>query len=158
MDEGMGGDWMSTRRNTNRGYRKLIVWQDAVAYYVLTCRVFRAMPYVLRRVASNQIAAADSIHRNIAEGYCRRSATEYLRFLNIALSSAGESVSGLHAYREADQIGEQDFEEADVLAYKLENGLSRLIQTVQGKRAAGEWDESFIVQESNAAYGARSDD
>ena len=149
---------MSERRNTNRGYRKLRVWQDAVAYYVLTCRIFRSFSYVLRRVASNQIAAADSIHRNIAEGYCRRSAAEYLRFLNIALSSAGESVSGLHAYREADQIGEQDFEEADVLAYKLENGLSRLIQTVQGKRAAGEWDESFIVQESNAAYGARSDD
>jgi len=149
---------MSERRNTNRGYRRLTVWQDAVEYYVLTCRIFRSFSYVLRRVSSNQIASVDSIHRNIAEGYCRRSAAEYLRFLNIALSSAGESVSGLHAYRKADQISEQDFEEADVLAYKLKNGLTRLIERVQQKRSQGDWDESFIVRESNAAYGAQSND
>jgi len=144
---------VTPRRNVNRGYRKLIVWQDAVSYYVLTCRVFRTLPYSLRRVASNQVASADSVHRNIAEGYCRRSATEYLRFLNIALSSAGESVSGLHACRQAGQITDADFEEADALAYKLENGLSRLIQRVDEKRYNGEWQERLIVQESNAAYG-----
>ena len=134
------------------------MWQDAIAYYVLTSKVFRALPYVLRRVASNQIASVDSVHRNVAEGYCRRSATEYLRFLNIALSSAGESVSGLHACREAGQISAQDFEEADRLAYKLENGLGRLIQRVHEKRTGGGWDESFVVRESNAAYGAQDDD
>ena len=149
----MGEAAISPRRNVNRGYRKLIVWQDAVSYYVLTCRVFRPLPYPLRRVASDQIASADSIHRNIAEGYCRRSATEYLRFLNIALSSAGESVSGLHACRQAGQIADADFEQADALAYKLENGLSRLIQRVEEKRYHGEWQESLIVQESTAAYG-----
>jgi four helix bundle protein len=132
----------------------LRVWEDAVAYYVLTCRIFRSFPYVLRRVASNQIASVDSVHRNIAEGYSRRSASEYLRYLNIALSSLAESVSGLHTYRKADQISEEDFDEADALAYKLENGLTRLVSRVEQKRMQGDWDESYIVRESNAAYGA----
>jgi len=153
----MSGDGRGRRRNRNRGYRDLRVWQEAVAYYVLTCRIFRAMPYVLRRVAANQIAAVDSIHRNIAEGYCRRSGAEHLRYLNIALSSLGESVSGLHAYRDGDQITDDDFQEADTLAYKLENGLIRLIERVARKRADGEWDKGYIVQESNEPYGGHPD-
>ena len=75
------------RKNRNRGYQKLTVWKDAIEYYFLTCDVFRPFPYELKRVASQQIASADSVHRNIAEGYCRRSIKEYLNFLNIALGS-----------------------------------------------------------------------
>lgn len=86
------------RRNRNRGYQKLTVWNDAIEYYVLTCEVFRSWPYDLKRVISQQIASVDSVHRNIAEGYCRRSIKEYLNFLNISLGSLGESVSGLCAY------------------------------------------------------------
>jgi len=84
-------------KNKNRGYQQLRVWQDAIEFYVLSCRVMRAFPYDLRRVASQGIASTDSVHRNIAEGYCRRSVTEYLQFLNHALGSLGESVSGLIA-------------------------------------------------------------
>jgi four helix bundle protein len=150
--------WMSPRRNVNRGYRKLDVWNDAVEYYALTCRIFRGFSYELKRVASNQIAAVDSIHRNIAEGYCRRSVKEYLQFLHVALASAGESVSGLHAYRRSDQISQVDFDAADVVAYKLENGLKRLIESLERKRDAGDWNDSFIVRESNAAYNVKESD
>ena len=143
---------MGERRNVNRGYRKLVVWSDAIGYYDLTCRIFRGFPYELKRVASNQIAAVDSIHRNIAEGYCRRSIKEYLQFLNVALASAGESVSGLHACKTAGQIPEAAFEEADALAYKIENGLIRLIERLQEKQEAGDWDDTFVVHESNEAY------
>ena len=74
---------MIQRKNINRGYQKLIVWQDAADLYVSTCKIFRKFQYELRRVASNQIASVDSVHRNIAEGYCRRSINEYLQSLNI---------------------------------------------------------------------------
>ena len=83
------------RKNKNRGYQKLRVWNDAIAYYVKTCEVFRKFPYELKRVASQAISSSDSVHRNIAEGYGRRSIREYLNFLNIAISSLGESVSGI---------------------------------------------------------------
>ncbi len=145
---------MNERWNINRGYQKLTVWQDAAELYVLTCKIFRRFLYELLRVASNQIASVDSVHRNIAEGYCRRSLNEYLQSLNIALGSIGESVSAVHVYRRADQISAEEFEAGDVLAYKLENGLKKLIESLQYKRERGDWEDSFILRESNAAYGS----
>jgi four helix bundle protein len=141
------------KRNKNRGYQKLRVWMDAVEYYKKTWEVFRKLPYELRRVASQQIASSDSVHRNIAEGYCRRSIHEYLQFLYIALGSLGESVSGLYAYKDANQISSEDFETLDALAFKLENGLLKLVQTLEEKRELGEWTDHLMIKESNAAYG-----
>jgi len=130
----------------------LRVWDDAVEYYVQTCMIFRAFPYVLNRVASQAIASADSIHRNIAEGYCRRSIREYLYFLNISLGSLGESVSGLTACRKAEQITEEQFQNLDSLAFKLENGLLKLIKSLEQKKASGEWIDTLMVEENNACY------
>ena len=141
------------RKNRNRGYQKLTVWKDAIEYYVLTCDVFRSFPFELKRVSSQQIASADSVHRNIAEEYCRRSIKEYLNFLNISLGSLGESVSGLFGYRKAKQISEVQFEKLDALAYKLENGLLKLLESLERKRDQGAWVDSLVVKESNAVYG-----
>ena len=104
-------------------------------------------------MARQAIASSDSVHRNIAEGYCRRSINEYLNFLNIALGSLGESVSGLHAYRKAEQLAEEDFEKLDSLGYKIENGLLRLVESLERKREQGDWIDHLIVKESNAVYG-----
>src|SRR6267142_989295 len=118
-NDGIGNNGMRTeRKNINRGYMMLIVWQDAAELYRLTCKIFRKFQYELRRVASNQIASVDSVHRNVAEGYCRRTINEYLQLLNVASGSLGESVSGAHVYRRADQLSEEEFESWDVLAYK----------------------------------------
>ena len=138
------------RKNKNRGYQRIRVWKDAISYYAQTCRVFRRFSYELKRVASQAIASSDSVHRNIAEGYCRRSIREYLQFLNFALGSLGESVSGLYAYREAKQITENDFQKLDALAYKLENGLLKLVQSLEQKSERGEWTDYLMVKESNA--------
>ncbi len=144
---------MDTRKNKNRGYQKLRVWNDAIDYYVQTVETFRGFPFELKRVVSQAIASSDSVHRNIAEGYCRRSIREYLNFLNIALGSLGESVSGLHVYRKAEQITHEEFEKLDGLAYKLENGLLRLVESLEYKKERGDWTDHLMVKESNAVYG-----
>ncbi|MEJ2232849.1 MAG: four helix bundle protein [Syntrophobacterales bacterium] len=140
------------RKNRNRGYQKLRVWNDAVEYYKETCKVFRKFSYELKRVANQAIASSDSIHRNISEGYCRRTINDYLRFLYIALGSLGESVSGLHAYRNANQITEDEFQLLDTLAYKLENGLLKLVESLEDKRDRGEWIDHLLIKESNLVY------
>jgi len=53
------------RKNKNRGYQQLRVWNDAIDYYAETCRVFLGFPYELKRVAGQAIASSDSVHRNI---------------------------------------------------------------------------------------------
>jgi four helix bundle protein len=140
-------------RNKNRGYQQLRVWEDAIDFYVANARTFRAFPYELKRVASQAISSADSVHRNISEGYCRRSIREYIQFLYIALSSLGESVSGLHAYRKAEQLTLTDFDTLNAVAFKLENGLLRLVESLERKQLDGDWIDSLIIQESNVAYG-----
>jgi len=122
------------RRNRNRGYQELRVWEDAVELYRKTCEAFRNWPFEMKRVAGQAIASADSIHRNIAEGYCRRSLNEYLQFLNYALASLGESISGYLTYRKSNQLSVEQFEELDALGYRLENGLLRLVETLERKR------------------------
>jgi four helix bundle protein len=103
-------------------------------------------------VASQGIASADSIHRNIAEGYCLRSVREYLQYLNFALGSLGESVSGLIAYHKAQQISAADFENLNALAFKLENGLLKLVESLERKEMHGDWVDHLVVKESNVVY------
>jgi four helix bundle protein len=156
MSDWSNGVMETTYKNKNRGYQQLRVWEDAVEYYRLSCTVFRKLPYELRRVASQAIASADSVHRNIAEGYCRRSIREYLQFLNVALGSLGESVSGLQAYRVAGQMTESDFALLNDLAYKLENGLLKLVESLERKKMTGDWIDHLVVKESNTVYAAPS--
>ena len=145
---------LKMRRNKNQGYQKLRVWEDAINYYVETCKVVRDWSYEMKRVAAQAIACSDSVHRNIAEGYCRRSIHEYLNFLNIALGSLGESVSGLHVYRKSKHITEEQFQKLDTLAYKLENGLLKLVESLEQKKERGEWTDYLMVKESNAIYAS----
>jgi four helix bundle protein len=141
------------RKNANRGYQKLRVWQDAIEFYKQTYNIFRQYPFELKKVASQTIASSDSVHRNISEGYCRRSVHEYIKFLYIALGSCAESVSGLHAYREAGQITEKEFQKLDNTAFKIKNGLLKLIESIEYKRDQGAWIDYLNVKETNALYG-----
>ena len=131
------------RKNINRGFRKLRVCQDAVALYVLACKIFINFPFELKKVASNSIDAAHSISRNISERYCRRSLKEYLNHLNIALGSCGEFHSCYTSCLQAGQITEADCERLDELHYKVENALLRLIKSLQKKQSGKTWEDNF---------------
>lgn len=106
------------RKNVNRGFKQLRVWQDAVSLYILACKAFADVPFELKKIASNSIDAAHSISRNIAEGYCRRSLKEYLNHLNISLGSCGEFHSCYESFKQAHQIDDDAYEQLDQLHYK----------------------------------------
>lgn len=137
----------------NRGFQQLRVWQDASALYAKTCAAVKGWPFEMKKVAGQQIASADSVHRNIAEGYGRKSITEYLQFLNFARGSLAETVSGILVYRDAEQLADAVSEELDALAFKLENGLLRLVASLEQKRHDGGWEDSIVLRESNESYG-----
>jgi len=131
------------RKNINRGFKKLRVWQDAVSLYALAYKVFSRFPFELKKVASNTIDAAHSISRNVAEGYCRRSLKEYLNYLNFALGSCGEFHSCYESCNQADQITHDEYEQLDQLHYKVENGLLKLINSLQKKQKDNQWEDAL---------------
>ena len=131
------------RKNINRGFKKLRIWQDSISLYIMACKIFSTFPFELKKVAANGIDAAHSISRNISEGYCRRSLKEYLNHLNIALGSCGEFHSCYESFKQAGQITEEEYEKLDQLHYKVENELLKLIESLQKKQKLGDWEETF---------------
>lgn len=140
------------RYNVNRGYQKLRVWQDAILLNSMIIKEFKGFPFEFKKIASQQMAAVDSIHRNIAEGYCRRSIREYIQFLYIALASIGETVSGLFASKSGNLISEEKFEKLDSFCYKVENELIGLIKSLENKRKKDDWID-YMVKEGLTEYG-----
>ena len=131
------------RKNINRGFKKLRVWQDAVSLYILTCNILSNVPFELKKVAANAIDAAHSISRNISEGYCRRSLKEYLNHLNIARGSCGEFHSCYESFKQADQITNDEYEQLDKLHYTVENELLTLIESLQKMQKDQVWEDTL---------------
>ncbi len=132
------------RKNINRGYKKLRVWNDAIELYIATCNILLKLPYELKKVVSNSIDSAHSISRNIAEGYCRKSIKEYLKHLYIALGSSGELHTCLYNFVKANQISDEEFDQLDQIHYKTENELIQLIKSLQNKMKNNDWSDDFI--------------
>ena len=131
------------RKNINRGFKRLRIWQDSISLYVMACKIFSTFPFELKKVAANSIDAVHSVSRNISEGYCRRSLKEYLNHLNIALGSCGEFHSCYESFKQAGQIIEEEYEKLDQLHYKVENGLLKLMESLQKKQSVGDWEDTF---------------
>ncbi|MBU0474610.1 MAG: four helix bundle protein [Bacteroidetes bacterium] len=131
------------RKNINRGYTKLRVWEDSVLLFKLVYKTNKNFPYELSKSRNNILDAAHSISRNIAEGYCRKNLKEYLNFLNIALGSCGELLSGIISFKAIEQIDEINFEILDELHFKVENELLGLIKSLQKKQNDGDWEDKF---------------
>jgi len=132
------------RKNINRGFTKLRVWEDSISLFKMVYKLTEGFPYHLSKSRSNILDASHSVSRNIAEGYCRKNIKEYLYFLNISLGSVGELYSGMMAFREIDLISIEPFEKFDKMHYKLENQLIGLIKSIQLKEKEGDWDNSFL--------------
>jgi four helix bundle protein len=131
------------RKNINRGFKKLRVWQDAISLYVLAYKLLSKFPFELKKVAANCIDAAHSISRNISEGYFCRSLKEYLNHLNIALGSCGEFHSCYESFKQAGQIKDDEYEQLDQLHYKVENALLKLIESLQKKQKDNQWEDTL---------------
>ncbi len=131
------------RKNINRGFKRLRVWNDAVELYALLCEMLIGLPFELKKTTGNCIDSAHSVSRNIAEGYCRRSIKEYLVFLNYALGSSGEFHSSIYSFKIANQLTADQYDRLDTLHYKVENRLIQLIKSLQKKMKEGNWEDSF---------------
>ena len=145
------------RKNINRGFKRLRVWQDSIDLYVLSFKIFSKFPFELKKVASNSIDAAHSISRNISEGYCRRSLKEYLNYLNYSLGSCGEFHSCYESFKKADQITDEEYEQIDQIHYKVENGLLKLIESLKKRKKITSGKILFNITKNSILFCKQAD-
>jgi four helix bundle protein len=131
------------RRNLNRGYMKLEVWNNGIELFQFCFNLTNKIHNLDFKLKSQILDSGQSISLNIAEGYCRKSLNEYLNFLNISLGSAGELLTRVIGLREAGLLSEKDFNEFDIRNYEIENKLLALVKALQTKQLDNNWDQKI---------------
>ena len=131
------------RRNLNRGYMKLEVWQRGMDLFEMAYRLASAVPDF--KLRSQFTDAAQSVSANIAEGYGRRTLPEYVQFLYIAKGSLGEALTRACGFWRIKLIPDADFQALDQLHYEVENKLLALITSIESQRGSGDWQESLPI-------------
>lgn len=138
------------RRNINRGYMKLDVWNNGIQLYRMINENVKEVPTLDYKSKAQILDSAQSISSNIAEGYCRKSINEYLYFLNVALGSCGELLTRSVGLRVTNFISAKNFDEIDKLHYAVENKLISLIKALQAKKKDGRWEQE--IHEISESY------
>ncbi len=129
------------RRNLNRGYMKLDVWQRGMDLFDLSFRMSgRVADFKLK---SQLTDAAQSVSANVAEGYGRRTLPEYIQFLYNAKGSAAEALTRACGLWRAGLLTDNEFSKFDQLHYEVENKLLALIGAIEAKRGTGHWADSL---------------
>ena len=116
------------------GFKNILAWQRAddlaALVYEATAR-FGAGNY---RLVDQIRGAATSVTRNIAEGYCRASLNEYIRFCEIARGSLGELGSDTHHCERVGLLKGEELEKIVALYSETSYLLDRLINSLREKR------------------------
>lgn len=113
-------------------YKDLIVWQKAMELVKETYILVEKLPKEeLYALSSQMRRAAISIPSNIAEGYGRKSKTEYSRFLDIARGSLFELETQLHICIMLNFIEEKDAE----IAFSISSEVGRILNSLIAKLA-----------------------
>src|SRR4051812_40493260 len=114
---GLLDDWIigymeyTKRRNLNRGYMKLEVWQRGMDLFEMAFRLAGLVSDF--KLKSQFPDAAQSVSANIAEGYGRRSLAEYLQFLYVAKGSLAEALTRACGLWRVSLISNVEIEEFD---------------------------------------------
>ena len=148
----MNEEIINRNKNINRGYRKLLVWKEAVALYVFVKTKIRKLKNVTYKVKAQVEDSAFSCHSNIAEGYSRRGLKENIQFNTIALSSLAENYSQVFSLFEGNDIDQKWFDEYDTKHYSLENKLIKMNKIIIEKIDKKEWKDDYLLKDTDEMY------
>ncbi|MCF8234140.1 MAG: four helix bundle protein [Bacteroidales bacterium] len=149
----MNEELINRNRNINRGFRKLIVWQEAINFYAFISKQLTLMIDISFKVKGQVDASAFSVHSNIAEGYARRSLKDIINFNNYALGSLAENYSQIYALFTAEKIDKEWFDNFDKVHYSLENKLLAYNKSLLKKlKNKDEWFDDYTAREDDITY------
>ena len=140
-------------KGQGEGYKQLVAWQKTDDLALAVFRRAGRLAQDHRWLASQAARAAVSVPANIAEGYCRGSVRDYLRFLNIARGSLGELEYYIHFMHRAELIDGAECEQLEQLRAEAASLLFLLIRSLRSKletdTARG---RGFLREEAGTPY------
>ena len=134
------------------GYKNLIVWQKGSDLSRLINRAVSEFGPGYYKLADQMRRAAISVTGNIAEGYCRGSLGDYIRFCEIARGSLGELGSYIQDCERWGLLSGTELQQIVELYRDTAYLLDRLIQSLKKKQQEGTWDRQFWVKEGTEPY------
>ena len=114
-------------------FRKLLVWKKSMTLVTQIYNDVKGFPSDELYALTSQIKrSATSIPSNIAEGYGREGTKDYLRFLNIALSSLFELQTQLEIAYNLKFLKESSFNKLYEDTREIERMLTSFIRKIKG--------------------------
>lgn len=116
----------------NHTYRQLLVWQKSMSLVTEIYNEVKIFPLDELYALTSQIKrSATSIPSNIAEGYGREGKKDYLRFLNIALSSVFELQTQIEIAYNLKFLNEHNFNKLYENTREIERMLTSFIKKIK---------------------------
>ena len=154
MEQGYKGYKGAATRTYKKlyGYKNLLAWQAADD--LATCVHNLVVPFKPRYfdLANQMLSSATSVKANIAEGYCRNSLGDYIRFSEVARGSLGELGSQIQDCERWKLITGSELEQLLQLYSDTTWLLEKLIKSLRAKRQDGTWDRNLGVKEEAHNY------
>ncbi|MFC1867322.1 four helix bundle protein [Thermodesulfobacteriota bacterium] len=131
-DSRIQGFWDSSEMLKN--YKELKVWQKSYQLCLKIYRITERFPKNEKFGLTSQIRrSAVSIPSNIAEGYGRKTTTDYIRFLYIAYGSNCELETQIMLSGDLDYIDSTILKNTMDEIYQVERMLKALIKSLENK-------------------------
>ncbi|MBT9137546.1 MAG: hypothetical protein DDT31_00077 [Syntrophomonadaceae bacterium] len=112
-------------------YRDLLVWQKSMNLVTVVYQTTKTFPEDEKYGLISQIRrCAVSIPSNIAEGYGRKSRDDYIRFLQIAISSLYELQTQIEIAFNLKYLSKDTFGQIYELSREIERMLSSLCKKI----------------------------
>lgn len=139
------------------GYKNLLAWQAADDLSAQVNDLSVDFPSRYWKLSSQMLGSASSAKANIAEGYCRNSLGDYIRFCEIARGSLGELGSQIQDCERWGLISDNDLDRLIHVFGDTTYFLEQLIKSLRTKRKEGTWDRNMGVKESPGNYDFSGD-
>ena len=119
---------------TEKGFRKLIVWQRAHQWVLLIYKLTEKLPkHEMFGLMSQMRRAAVSVAANMAEGYAAGGKSQFGRYLDIAQGSLAEVEYYLILALDLKYITQAEYDQTESLRAETGFLLHRLIESLDRK-------------------------
>ena len=129
------------------GYKNLLAWQVADELAAQLHPLVTRFDFRYAKLTGQMLGSVSSVKANLAEGYCRTSLGDYIRFCEFARGSLGELGSQLQDCERWGLVDEATLARLLKLYGDALYFLGELMKGLKQKQKDGDWDKSMGVKE-----------